>query len=150
MKAREAAEAKAKEESASPSTDINPVALHATPALFAAPKKRHNNPVHKTKQLGIAGLFGDENEVYLYDSLIAKPVPLVLLLLRPSDPKMKTFPLGSLLRMNLKLEARFVLPHRHLPKRGMIKFLPCLVLLTTRVNLIVLKSSLLILTAGSL
>lgn len=68
MKAREVAEAKAKEESASSSTSvINPAALHATPALFAAPKRRRNNPVHQTKQLGIAGWFSEESEVYIYD-----------------------------------------------------------------------------------
>ena len=42
-------------------------ANRAAPALFAAPKKRNNNPVHKIKQLGTAGLFSDENEVYIYD-----------------------------------------------------------------------------------
>ena len=29
-------------------------------ALFETPKRRHNHPVHKTKQLGIAGLFSDK------------------------------------------------------------------------------------------
>ena len=67
MKAREAAEAKAKEESVSSSTGINHVALHVTQVLFAAPKRHRNNPVHKTKQLGVAGLFSDVNEVYIYN-----------------------------------------------------------------------------------
>ena len=113
MKAREVAEAKAREASASSSTSvINPVALpdvvpvpqtfpgdnsfinadtgHGGPwlsdaewadmreratafanraiqALFAAPKKRRSNPVHKIKQLGIAGLFSEGNEAYIYD-----------------------------------------------------------------------------------
>ena len=67
MKAREVAEAKAKEERASSRTSfLNPVALHATPALFAAPKKHRNNPADKTKQLGTAGLFIEKNEVYMY------------------------------------------------------------------------------------
>ena len=42
-------------------------ANRATPALLAAPKKRNNNPVHKIKQLGIAGLFSDENEAFIHD-----------------------------------------------------------------------------------
>ena len=42
-------------------------ANRAAPALFAAPKKRNNHPVHKNKQLGIAGLFSDENEVSIND-----------------------------------------------------------------------------------
>ena len=104
MKARELAETKAREASASSEASIvNPVevpevsldgfidtdtgyggpwlsdaewadmraraaafAKRAAPALLAEPKKRNNNPVHKTKQLGIARLFGDENEVYMY------------------------------------------------------------------------------------
>lgn len=47
----------------------NAFANRAAPALFAEPKKRSNNNnfVHKIQQLGIAGLFRDENEVYIYD-----------------------------------------------------------------------------------
>ena len=67
MKAREAAEAKAKEESASSSTGVDAVALRATPAPVAVPKERRKNPVQKTKQLGIAGLFSDENGAYIYN-----------------------------------------------------------------------------------
>ena len=67
MKAREAAEAKAKEESASSSTGIDEVALRATPASFAVQKERRTNPVPETKRLGIAGLFSDENGVYVYN-----------------------------------------------------------------------------------
>ena len=51
VKAREAAEAKAKEESASSSTGIDEVALRATPASFAGQKERRKNPVPKTKRL---------------------------------------------------------------------------------------------------
>ena len=128
MKARDVAEVKAKEESASSSTNvIHPVALHAAPALFPAPKKRRNNPVHKTKQLGIAGLFSEENEVYIYDESDsgastsgAAPASVI-------ESKDEEVPLGNLLRMNLKLEARFVLPRRHLPIRGndYIPAMPC-------------------------
>ena len=37
------------------------------PAPFAVPKERRTNPVQKTKRLGIAGLFSDGNEVYIYN-----------------------------------------------------------------------------------
>ena len=67
VKAREAAEAKAREESASSSTRIDEIALRATPASFAVQKEHRKNPVPKTKRLGIAGLFSDENEAYVYN-----------------------------------------------------------------------------------
>ena len=67
MKAREAAAAKAKEESASSSTGINEVALRATRASSAVHKERRKNSFPETKRLGIAGLFSDENEVYVYN-----------------------------------------------------------------------------------
>ena len=67
MRARETAEAKAKEESASSSARVDAVALRATPAPVAVPKERRTNPVQKTKRLGIAGLFSDENEAYIYN-----------------------------------------------------------------------------------
>ena len=67
MKAREAEEAKAKNESASSSTGVDAVDLRATPAPFAAPKERRKSLIQKTRQLGIAGLFSNENETYLYN-----------------------------------------------------------------------------------
>ena len=67
MKARGAAEAKAKEESDSSSTGVDVVALRANPAPFAVPKERRKSPVQKIKQHGIAGLFSDENEAYIFN-----------------------------------------------------------------------------------
>ena len=107
MKAREVAEAKAKEESASSSTNvINPVALHAAPALFAAPKKRRDNPVHKTKQLGIAGLFSEESAAYVYggsdsEACTSGAAPAASVI----ESEGEEVRLGSFLRMDLKLKA---------------------------------------------
>ena len=67
MKAREAAEAKAKNESASSSTGVDAVDLRATPAPFAAPEECRKSPVQKTRQLGIAGLFSNENAAYIHN-----------------------------------------------------------------------------------
>ena len=67
MRARVAAEMKAKEDSASSSTNVDAVTLRATPAPFAVPKERRKIPVQKSKRLGIAGLFSDENEAYIYN-----------------------------------------------------------------------------------
>ena len=67
MRAREAAEVKAKEDSASSSTGVDAGTLRATPAPSAVQKERRKNLVQKTKRLGIAGLFSDENEAYIYN-----------------------------------------------------------------------------------
>ena len=66
VRAREAAEMKAKEGSASSSTNVDAVTLRATPAPFAVPKERRENPVQKTKRLGIAAFFSDGDEAYIY------------------------------------------------------------------------------------
>ena len=149
MRAREAAETRNKENSASSSVNLNTVDRQATPASFVVPKEHRKNPVQKIKRLGIAGLFSDENEPYIYNmSLIVKPVHLVLFPPRSWNPKMKTFPLGNILEMNLESKIRYAPLRGNLLKWGMMKFLQCPVLTTTRANLIALKSCHLIPIAG--
>ena len=67
MRAREAAEAKSREESASSSVNLDAVDRQATPAPSVVTNERRENPIRKVRRLGIAGLFSDENESRIHN-----------------------------------------------------------------------------------
>ena len=67
MRAREAAETRNKEDSASSSVNLNTVDRQATPASFDVPKEHRKSPVQKIRRLGIAGLLSDQNESYIHN-----------------------------------------------------------------------------------
>ena len=62
MRAREAAEAKLREENVPSSVDLDAVDRQATPAPSVVIDERRENSSRKVRRLGIAGLFSDENE----------------------------------------------------------------------------------------
>ena len=117
--------------------------------MFATPRKRSNHPVHKTKQLGIAGLCSVENEVYIFDESDneastsgAAPASLI-----ESDED--ETPRGKLSKTSLCLRKPSVLPLKLPPRRATITSLRCLVSLTTKANFTVPKPSPIIPTVGS-
>ena len=114
------------------------------------PKERRKNPVQKTKPLGIAGLFSDESEAYVYNGSDSEASTSGAAPASVIESEDEDIPHGNILRMNVRSRMRFVLQRGSFPKRGMMKFLRCLVLIITRVNLIALKLPYLISTAGLL
>ena len=101
----------------------------ALPAKFA-PQNRTSNPIHKTKQLGIAGLFGDESEVLVFDesdsdvsTFDAAPVSI-------GDPEEDVdVPPWVSLEDELELERNICAAARNRPKDGpdIVPSMPCIV-----------------------
>ena len=67
MRAREAAEAKLREENVPSSVDLDAVDRQATPAPSVVIDERRENSSRKVRRLGIAGLFSDENETRIHN-----------------------------------------------------------------------------------
>ena len=159
MRAREAAEAAAREASAPTEApivppiadpEVNPDAVNeAAPAVFAAPRERSNNLIHKTKQLGIAGLFSDENEVDIFDESDSEASTSGAAPASPIESDEDETPLGKFSKTRLRLRKTSALLLKLSPGRGTITSLRCLVSLTTKANLTVPKSSPIAPTVGS-